>query len=92
LTVKAGHANVIAHVHRVLGMLATGSLDPTPLVTHHMALDDAPDAYELYDRREALQIVLTPYRPFDYADAPAAAASCKGNGVSRRYHSASSAA
>ncbi len=65
LTVKAGHANVIAHVDRVLGMLAAGSLDPTPLVTHHMALDDAPDAYELYDRREALKIVLTPQRPFD---------------------------
>jgi 2-desacetyl-2-hydroxyethyl bacteriochlorophyllide A dehydrogenase len=60
LTVKSGHANVIAHVDRVLGMLAAGSLDPSSLVTHHMALDDAPHAYELYDRREALKIVLTP--------------------------------
>jgi 2-desacetyl-2-hydroxyethyl bacteriochlorophyllide A dehydrogenase len=60
LTIKSGHANVIAHVDRVLGMLAAGTLDPTPLVTHHMALDDATDAYEIYDRREALKIVLTP--------------------------------
>jgi 2-desacetyl-2-hydroxyethyl bacteriochlorophyllide A dehydrogenase len=60
LTLKSGHANVIGHVDRVLGMLAAGSLDPTPLVTHHMALDDAPEAYQLYDRREALKIVLTP--------------------------------
>jgi threonine dehydrogenase-like Zn-dependent dehydrogenase len=29
-------------------------------VTHHMSLDDAPEAYEIYDRREALKIVLTP--------------------------------
>jgi 2-desacetyl-2-hydroxyethyl bacteriochlorophyllide A dehydrogenase len=60
LTLKSGHANVIAHVDRVLGMLAAGTLDPTPLVTHHMSLEDAPDAYAVYDRREALKIVLTP--------------------------------
>jgi threonine dehydrogenase-like Zn-dependent dehydrogenase len=60
LTLKSGHANVIGHVDRVLGMLASGRLDPTPLVTHHMSLDDAAEAYEIYDRREALKIVLTP--------------------------------
>jgi S-(hydroxymethyl)glutathione dehydrogenase/alcohol dehydrogenase len=60
VTIKSGHANVIAHVDRVLAMLEAGSLDPTPLVTHHMKLDDAPEAYELYDRREALKIVLSP--------------------------------
>ncbi len=60
LTLKTGHANVIGHVDRVLGMLASGKLDPTPLVTHHMSLDDAAEAYEIYDRREALKIVLTP--------------------------------
>jgi 2-desacetyl-2-hydroxyethyl bacteriochlorophyllide A dehydrogenase len=60
LTLKTGHANVIGHVDRVLGMLASGTLDPTPLVTHHMPLDDAPEAYDVYDRREALKIVLTP--------------------------------
>jgi 2-desacetyl-2-hydroxyethyl bacteriochlorophyllide A dehydrogenase len=60
LTLRSGHANVIGHVDRVLGMLAAGTLDPTPLVTHHMELDDASDAYELYDRREAMKIVLSP--------------------------------
>jgi 2-desacetyl-2-hydroxyethyl bacteriochlorophyllide A dehydrogenase len=60
VTLKSGHANVIGHVDRVLGMLASGSLDPTPLVTHHMPLDDAAEAYEVYDRREALKIVLSP--------------------------------
>lgn len=60
LTLRGGHANVIGHVDRVLGMLAAGTLDPAPLVTHHMGLDDAADAYAIYDRREALKIVLTP--------------------------------
>ncbi|MGH2988442.1 MAG: zinc-dependent alcohol dehydrogenase, partial [Solirubrobacterales bacterium] len=36
LTLRTGHANVIGHLDRVLAMLASGVLDPTPLVTHHM--------------------------------------------------------
>jgi threonine dehydrogenase-like Zn-dependent dehydrogenase len=60
LTVRAGPANVIGHVDRVLGMLASHALDPTPLVTHHMKLEEAAEAYALYDRRQALKIVLTP--------------------------------
>ena len=60
LTLRTGHANVIGHLDRVLAMLASGVLDPTPLVTHHMGLDEAADAYAVYDRREALKIVLSP--------------------------------
>lgn len=60
VTLRLGLANVIAHVDRVLAMVSAGLLDPAPLVTHHMALDDAPEAYALFDRREALKIVLTP--------------------------------
>jgi 2-desacetyl-2-hydroxyethyl bacteriochlorophyllide A dehydrogenase len=60
LSMRSGHANVIGHVDSVLELMASGRLDPAPLVTHHMALDEAPDAYALYDRREALKIVLQP--------------------------------
>jgi 2-desacetyl-2-hydroxyethyl bacteriochlorophyllide A dehydrogenase len=60
LTLKTGHANVIAHVDPVLAMMEAGVLDPAPLVTHHMKLADAAEAYEVYDRREALKIVLSP--------------------------------
>ncbi len=57
---RTGHANVIGHLDRVLAMLSAGVIDPGPLVTHHMSLDEAPEAYAVYDRREALKIVLTP--------------------------------
>jgi 2-desacetyl-2-hydroxyethyl bacteriochlorophyllide A dehydrogenase len=57
---RTGHANVIGHLDRVLAMLSSGVLDPGPLVTHRMSLDDAPEAYAIYDRREALKIVLRP--------------------------------
>ncbi len=55
-----GQANVIAHVDRVIEMLASGALDPSPLVSLQMRLQDASDAYARYDAREALKIVLTP--------------------------------
>ena len=59
LTLKTGFANVLATSTRCSsGWLR--ALDPTPMVTHHMPLDEAPEAYAAYDRREALKIVLTP--------------------------------
>ncbi len=60
LTMRTGHANVIAHIDPVLERLASGELDPGPLVTHRMPLDEAPEAYAIYDRREALKILLEP--------------------------------
>ena len=60
LNLRSGHANVIGHLDSVLAMMSAGVLDPGPLVTHHMNLQEAPEAYALYDRREALKIVLTP--------------------------------
>ncbi len=60
LTLRTGHANVIKHVDPVLELLVSGELDPAPLVTHRMSLEQAPEAYAAYDRREALKIVLSP--------------------------------
>ena len=60
LQLRLGLANVIAHVDRVMALIAARKLDPTPLVTHRMKLDDAAEAYEIYDAREALKIVLSP--------------------------------
>ena len=60
ITLTSGHANVIKHLDRVLELLSSGALDPSPLVTHHMKLDEAPEAYRAYDNREALKIVLSP--------------------------------
>lgn len=60
LELFAGPANAIGHIDRVLAMIAAGVLDPAPMVSHRMALADAPEAYRVFDRREALKIVLTP--------------------------------
>jgi threonine dehydrogenase-like Zn-dependent dehydrogenase len=60
LTVTTGLANVLAHFDETLNLLAEGKLDPSPLIDRRMPLDQAVEAYEAYDRREALKIVLTP--------------------------------
>jgi threonine dehydrogenase-like Zn-dependent dehydrogenase len=60
LRLCSGHANVIGHVDSVLAMMSSGQLDPAPLVSNHMPLEEAPEAYRMYDRREALKIVLRP--------------------------------
>jgi alcohol dehydrogenase len=60
LSWRTGQANVIGHLDRVLAMLSAGVIDPSSLVTHQMGLDEAPEAYAIYDRREALKILLRP--------------------------------
>jgi alcohol dehydrogenase len=44
----------------LLERLASGELDPTPTITHRMPLQDAAEAYRLFDTREATKVVLTP--------------------------------
>jgi 2-desacetyl-2-hydroxyethyl bacteriochlorophyllide A dehydrogenase len=59
VTVVGGHANVMGHLDSVLSLMAAGRLDPTPLVTHHMKLSEAQDAYDAYASHRALKIVLS---------------------------------
>jgi threonine dehydrogenase-like Zn-dependent dehydrogenase len=44
----------------LLDRLARGELDPTVVVTHRLPLAEAPDAYRLFDEREATKVVLSP--------------------------------
>ena len=45
---------------RLLGLVAAGKLDPTPIITHRMALGEAAEGYRLFDEREATKVVLRP--------------------------------
>jgi alcohol dehydrogenase len=45
---------------RALGELRAGRLDPTPLVSHRLALEDAAEGYALFDSRRATKVVLRP--------------------------------
>ena len=47
-------------IRRAVSILADGTLDPTPLVTHEMSLDDVPRALDLMSRGEALKVLIRP--------------------------------
>lgn len=44
----------------LLSMIAAGELKPSELISHELSLDEAPKAYEMFDRREASKVVLRP--------------------------------
>jgi threonine dehydrogenase-like Zn-dependent dehydrogenase len=44
----------------VLDLIRLGRIDPTPTISHHMSLEEAPRAYKLFEAREATKVVMTP--------------------------------
>jgi threonine dehydrogenase-like Zn-dependent dehydrogenase len=44
----------------VLDLIRLGKVDPTPTISHRMSLEEAPEAYRLFEAREATKIVLAP--------------------------------
>jgi threonine dehydrogenase-like Zn-dependent dehydrogenase len=55
-----GTANIIGRWDDALEMVATGVAHPDAIISHRLRLDDAVRGYELFERREALKVVLTP--------------------------------
>lgn len=61
ITVRfAGICPVQAWWERVMDEVAAGRLDPSPIISHRLPLEDAPEGYRLFDRREAVKVVLAP--------------------------------
>ena len=64
IQLRMGQANVRRWVDDILPLL-TGDGDPLGVddfATHHLPLDEAPRAYEMFQRKEdgAIKVVLTP--------------------------------
>ena len=61
ITVRfAGICPVHAWWERAMSELEAGRLDPFPLVTHRLPLEEAAEGYRLFDRRDAMKVVLAP--------------------------------
>jgi threonine dehydrogenase-like Zn-dependent dehydrogenase len=60
LTIRTGQCHVHRYMRPLLDRIERGEIDPTFVVSHHMTLDDAPRAYELFlhKREEAMKIIL----------------------------------
>jgi threonine dehydrogenase-like Zn-dependent dehydrogenase len=55
-----GTANIIGRWDESLAILAKGDVHPDSIISHRMKLEDAVLGYDLFQRREALKVVLTP--------------------------------
>jgi threonine dehydrogenase-like Zn-dependent dehydrogenase len=56
----SGVCPVHAWWERAMDDVRSGRIDPTPLISHRLPLEDAVGGYALFDRREATKVVLIP--------------------------------
>ena len=56
----AGLCPTHAYWQRTMALLAEGRLDPSPIVSHRLSLEEAPRGYELFDERVATKVLLAP--------------------------------
>jgi threonine dehydrogenase-like Zn-dependent dehydrogenase len=45
---------------RAMAAVADGSIDPLPIISHTLPLEEGPKGYEIFDRREATKVLLKP--------------------------------
>ena len=62
LTIKTGQTHVHRYMRPLLEMIQDGRIDPTFVITHRMALDEAPEAYETFKHKQddCVKVVLAP--------------------------------
>ena len=60
VTMFTGIANIQGHMDEVLELVKDGKLDPKAIISHRMGLSEAVEGYELFDRKEALKVILDP--------------------------------
>ena len=56
----AGLTPILSWWERAMDALARGEVDPTPLISHRLPLEEAAEGYALFDRREATKVILEP--------------------------------
>lgn len=62
LTLKMGQTHVHRYMKRLLGLIEEEVIDPSFVITHRMRLDEAPDGYSIFAKKEdeCIKIVLQP--------------------------------
>ncbi|MDB5798944.1 MAG: glutathione-dependent formaldehyde dehydrogenase [Paucimonas sp.] len=62
LTIRTGQAHVQRYMRPLLERIQAGEIDPSAIITHRMALDDAPKAYKMFRDKEdeCVKVVLKP--------------------------------
>jgi threonine dehydrogenase-like Zn-dependent dehydrogenase len=62
LTIKSGQTHVQRYMRPLLQRIERGDIDPRFIITHHVPLDDAARAYQMFTDKqdECLKVVMTP--------------------------------
>ncbi|MGA6974820.1 MAG: alcohol dehydrogenase catalytic domain-containing protein [Candidatus Binatus sp.] len=62
LTFRIGLANINAHIPELARLIEKGTLDPRPLISHVMPLDDVAKGYEIFNARKdnVMKVLLKP--------------------------------
>jgi threonine dehydrogenase-like Zn-dependent dehydrogenase len=62
LTIKQGQTHTQKYMPILLGKIERGEIDPSFVITHRIPLDDAPAAYEIFQKKEdgCIKVVLQP--------------------------------
>jgi threonine dehydrogenase-like Zn-dependent dehydrogenase len=62
LTLKTGQTHVQRYMQPLLEKIQNDEIDPSFVITHRMALQDAPKGYELFlnKQEDCIKVVLTP--------------------------------
>jgi threonine dehydrogenase-like Zn-dependent dehydrogenase len=63
LTIKSGQTHVHRYMKPLLQRIVNGEIDPSFIITHRMRLEDAPEGYETFSKKEeeCVKIVLKPH-------------------------------
>jgi threonine dehydrogenase-like Zn-dependent dehydrogenase len=62
LTIKTGQTHVQRYMQPLLQRIQNGEIDPAVVITHRLALDDAPYAYDIFKNKQddCIKVVLRP--------------------------------
>jgi threonine dehydrogenase-like Zn-dependent dehydrogenase len=60
INLVTGVANIQGHMDELIELIRDGRIDPKVIISHRLSLDEAPKGYEMFDRKEALKVVLDP--------------------------------
>jgi len=64
LTMRTGQAHVQRYMKPLLERIENGEIDPSFVITHQMSLDEAPRAYDIFNKKEenCIKVVLRPHQ------------------------------
>jgi alcohol dehydrogenase len=62
LTFRVGLANIPSHIPELTRLIERGRIDPRPLISHRLTLDEVPHGYKIFDARTdgAIKVLVKP--------------------------------